>query len=351
MTTPSLEIDFFNVDSGEKSGDAIALRYGNFLVKKDQYVIVIDGGTIDTGKNMVKHIREIYGTNDVDLVVCTHPDGDHASGLREIVREMNVQELWMHQPWEHSYEIKHLFKDGRMTANSLSQKLKDAYGFAYDLEEIAKEKGNITIKEPFAGLSFDNLNIEILGPSEDYYLELMPSFSKSPEVKSGLYTQFSSSVNESINWIKERFDIETLDESGETTSENNSSTILLLRYQGSNYLFTGDCGIPALKNVITYSKNKEINLKNLRFLQVPHHGSRRNSSPSVLDEIKAETAFISASKDNEKHPSRKVINALIRRGAKVYSTEGKNLCHHINCDSRQGYMPAIEHKFYEQVQE
>ena len=146
-------------------------------------MIVIDGGTIDTGKSMIKHIREVYGTNYVDLVVCTHPDGDHASGLREIVREMSVNELWMHQPWEHSDEIKHLFKDGRMTANSLSQKLKDAYGFAYDLEEIAKEKGDITIREPFAGLSFDNFNIEILGPSEDYYLELMPSFTKTPEVK------------------------------------------------------------------------------------------------------------------------------------------------------------------------
>ncbi len=351
MTTPSLEIDFFDVDSGEKSGDAIVLRYGDFNDKGNQFVVVIDGGTIGTGRKMVKHIREVYGTNYVDLVVCSHPDGDHASGLREIVREMVVGELWMHQPWEHSDEIKHLFKDGRMTENSLSEKLKDAYAFAYDLEEIAKTKINLKIREPFAGLSFNNFTIEVLGPSKDYYVELVPSFTKTPEVKKGLFSQMTSRLNESINWIRETFEYETLDESGETTGENNSSTVLLLRYQGENYLFTGDTGIPALKNVIAYSKMKGLNLKELSFLQVPHHGSRRNSSPSVLDEIKAKTAYISASKDNEKHPSLKVINALIRRGANVFSTEGKNICHHKNCDGRQGYESALAHQFYDQVQD
>jgi beta-lactamase superfamily II metal-dependent hydrolase len=351
MTTPSLEIDFFNVDSGEKSGDAITLRYGDFIDKQNQFVVVIDGGTIETGQKMIKHIRDVYGTNYVDLVVCSHPDGDHASGLREIVRDMRVNELWMHQPWEHSDDIKHLFKDGRMTENSLSQKLKDAYGFAYDLEEIAKAKKNIKITEPFTGLSFDNFTIEVLGPSEDYYLKLVPFFTKTPEVKTSLFSQMSTGLNESINWIKETLDIETLDESGETSGENNSSTVLLLKFQEGNYLFTGDTGIPALKNVIAYSKSKGINLKNLRFLQVPHHGSRRNSSPSVLNEIKAKTAYISAAKDSEKHPSRKVINALIRRGAKVYSTEGSNLCHYLNCDSREGYSSATAHQFYEIVQD
>ncbi len=351
MAQNSLEIDFFYVDSGEKSGDAITIRYGDYENKQNQFVIVIDGGTITTGRNMVSHIQEVYGTNYVDLVICTHPDGDHASGLREIVKEMKVKELWMHQPWEHSEDIKHLFKDGRMTENSLSQKLKEAYGFAYDLEEIAKQKKNITIKEPFAGLSFNNSTIQVLGPSEEYYLELVPNFMKTPEAKTPIFGQIASSVKKGINWIRETMDIETLDENGVTTGENNSSAVVLLRFDNRDYLFTGDSGIPSLKHVIQYSNKRGISLKNLCFFQVPHHGSRRNSSPYVLNEIKATTAYISAAKDSDKHPSRKVINALIRRGAKVYSTEGNSLSHHVNCKSRQGYTTAVAHQFYEQVQE
>lgn len=351
MNQPSLEIDFLDVDSGEKSGDAIAIRFGDFNNKQNQYVVVIDGGTIETGQKLKKLINQTYGTNYVDLVVCTHPDGDHASGLREVVREMHVGELWMHKPWDHSEDIKHLFKDGRMTANSLSRKLRDAYSYAHELEQIAVSK-SIPIKEPFTGVSFLNDTIRVLGPSEEFYQTLIPNFTKTPEAKqTTLFTKALTGIREAVNWVKETMELETIDESGETSGENNSSTVLLLNFLNDNYLFTADTGIPALKEVVGYSKKNGIDLKNLSFMQVPHHGSRRNVSPSVLDEIKAATAYISAAKDSEKHPSKKVINALIRRGARVYSTEGINLCHHRNSPVREGYSSANPHPFYEQVPE
>ena len=46
----------------------------------------------------------------------------------------------MHRPWEHSEEIRHLFVDGRITDNSLSVRLKDAYNYAYECEEIANDR-------------------------------------------------------------------------------------------------------------------------------------------------------------------------------------------------------------------
>ncbi len=70
---------------------------------------------------------------------------------------------------------------------------------------------------------------------------------------------------------------------------------------------------------------------------MPHHGSRRNLGPSVLDrlfgkprqiEAKDWTAFISAAADGApKHPHKKITNALRRRGAGVYVTAGKNIKH------------------------
>ena len=151
--------------------------------------------------------------------------------------------------------------------------------------------------------------------------------------------------------ISETLQIETLDESGETSAENNSSTILLLEFESDYYLFTGDTGVPALKKVIEYTENNGIDISNIRFMQVPHHGSKRNISPSILDAIKCETAYVSASKDAPKHPAKKVINAYIRRNSSVYSTEGSNLCHHRNSKSRDGYSISTPKPFYNQVEE
>ena len=85
MTNENLafELDFHAVGTGEKSGDAISIRYGrlNSTTNFSQKVIVIDGGTLESGKKLVDHIKTHYKTETVDLVVNTHPDNDHCSGL------------------------------------------------------------------------------------------------------------------------------------------------------------------------------------------------------------------------------------------------------------------------------
>jgi beta-lactamase superfamily II metal-dependent hydrolase len=344
----SLEIDFLPVGNGEKSGDAIAFRYGDFSDAQKQYIVVIDGGTLDSGKALVEHIKEFYGSY-VDLVVLTHPDGDHSSGLREVLNELKVGELWMHRPWEHSEEILNLFVDGRITSNSLSERLKEAYNYAYELEEIAVEK-NITIKEPFAGLTFNNDVIKVLGPSEDFYESLIPAFTKSPEQK-GVLEKALSGVKEAINWIVETMQIETLSEDGNTSAENNSSAIVLFDFDSDKYLFTGDAGIEGLQGAIDYSNSNYIDISSIQLFQVPHHGSHRNISPSILDQISCSVAVISASKNAPKHPSKKVVNALIRRGAKVFATKGQLKHYNKNCPTRSGYSAATPLPFYEQVEE
>ncbi len=346
----SVEIDFLPVGNGERSGDAIAFRYGNFNDKNQQYIVVIDGGTVESGKNLVEHIQNYYGTY-VDLAILTHPDGDHSSGLREVLNNLSVGELWMHRPWEHSKEIKDMFKDGRITVNSLSERLKEAYEYAYEVEQIAIKKG-ITIKEPFAGLTFNGGKIKVLGPSEDYYESLIPDFTKSPESEKTVRGLFSA-VKEAVKWLTETLDFrtETLSEDGETSAENNSSCVILLEEENEKFLFTGDAGIRALNKVIEYAEKKKIDISSVRFFQVPHHGSHRNISPTILNKIKCNSAFVSCAKDAPKHPSKKVINALIRRDANVHATNGDVKCHHVNCSVRPGFIPAIPLVFNNQVEE
>jgi beta-lactamase superfamily II metal-dependent hydrolase len=74
----SYEIDFLPVET-DKSGDAIAIRY---TVNGATAVHVVDGGYLDTGEALVEHLSTLYG---VGHVVLTHPDQDHANGLRKVV--------------------------------------------------------------------------------------------------------------------------------------------------------------------------------------------------------------------------------------------------------------------------
>ncbi|GAG15357.1 unnamed protein product, partial [marine sediment metagenome] len=225
------EIDFLPVGDGEKGGDAIALRYGKLDgTRSEQVVIVIDGGTKESGENLVKHIQEYYKTEQVNFVISTHPDADHSSGLTVVLENLKVDNLWMHRPWEHAQDIKDAFKNGRITGKGLKESIKKSLENAYELETIAKRK-EISIFEPFSDLSKKDDKLIILGPSEEFYEDLLPNFRETPEPKEAVAwpEKFVTVVKEVVRWIAETWGIETLTdpEEGEISAENNTSTILL----------------------------------------------------------------------------------------------------------------------------
>ena len=98
---------------------------------------------------------------------------------------------------------------------------------------------------------------------------------------------------------------------------------------------------------------------NLKFIQVPHHGSRRNVSPTVLDNLlgekgqeeKNKTAFISAGKESTTHPRQSAVNAFIRRGCSVVTTKGSTKQHYSGTPEREGWSKAEPLKFQDRFQE
>lgn len=357
------EIDFLPVGTGEKSGDAIALRWGD-LHSADptkQTVVVIDGGFTDSGDALVEHIKKYYRTDMVDCVISTHPDGDHVSGLNVVLEKLTVLQLAMHRPWskEHTRGISDLFHDGRVTDNSVKEKLKAGLESAYQLEQLAIRK-KIEIIEPFTGSSGWKNTLRIIGPTKDYYDSLLPDFRSTPEPKRASFSSIIEAAKDAVKRIAEAWGVETLDDTGETSAENNSSAITLFHFNDNYLLFTGDAGIPALENAITFLERERFDFTKLKFIQVPHHGSKRNIGPTILNKIVGQklssqqktgkTAFVSAAKDSDKHPAKKVTNAFLRRGASVYATQGEKIYHYYNTPSR-GWKTAPTIPFYTEVEE
>ena len=330
------EIDFLPVGESIKNGDAICLRWGYNLAdetKRRQWVMVVDGGFADCGNDIVKHIKNYYGTKQIDVLVNTHPHADHLNGLENVVAGCTIKHLVMHQPWEHS-RLKDVFNDGRVTSKSIRESLKEGLEKAYNIALSARNQG-AALYECFAPCKWENLcgvDVYVLNPSKQYYESLLPSFNVTP-------TEGDDDGVKRVEFSEQLYpeSMYPLTDDGETSAENNSGIVLAFKLPndvGGIVMLTGDAGIPALENSVVEAIKQGIDLKNdLEFFQIPHHGSIQNLGPTVLNKIfgspleavkRVKTAYVSVSKGHDnQHPAKHVINALGDRGVYCYMTNGQ----------------------------
>jgi hypothetical protein len=341
------EIDFFPVEDSEANGDAIALRWGRLRRPPfQQSVVVIDGGVGESGDTLVEHVRQYYATSTVDYAFCTHPDTNHILGLINVIERLDVRNLVMHRPWLPEHGMSGLFQNGRLVGPSVNRRLNEALENAWRLEQTALRKG-VPIHEPFTGFSGLADAFRVVGPSREYYDSLLPSFrdatpdyldARGGAPANNLVSRFISVASHTVSFVAESFGRETLDNSGKTTPENNSSSIILFTLNGVGILFTGGAGIPALERAVTYLESERYDFDGLKFIQLPNHGSQDNVGPAILDklvgpvlssDLRLKLAFVSAAREGSSDfPSKRVTNAFRRRGAPVMLTGGKNIYYH-----------------------
>jgi beta-lactamase superfamily II metal-dependent hydrolase len=356
------EIDFLPVGDESKGGDAIALRYGNLYgTRSEQTVVVTDGGYTDDGEAVVEHIRQYYGTDTVDIVISTHSDQDHITGLEVVLEEMRVGQLLMHLPWQHSDMLTEA-REFAFKSRALSEKVEKSFQAASDLEAIAERK-SVPIVEPFAGMQTGDGVLRILGPSKAYYKELLTEVEAigAQSLAITLSEQLRKLLKAAARLVPETLWVETLRDDGETSPTNNSSVITLLTVDGRKSLLTGDAGIPALEQALDILEAEGFEPGTLRFAQIPHHGSRHNVGPSVLNRLlgpkgqstQNSTAFASVPKKNpeHRHPHKKVTNAFHRRGYNVHITQGSTKRHHHDAPDREGWSTSTPVGFHNQVEE
>lgn len=334
------QIDF--LPCGEKTcGEAIAIRFGDLTSGdlKKQYVILIDGGFSGDDDKVISYLTEHYGTDFIDLMVSTHPDNDHIGGLPGIIEKARVANLWMHLPWEHSADYLEARQSEFVTA-SLAKSLKKALSSSNDLA-LAADAVNLVPVEPFAGTQFPTEygTVTVLSPTVQHYENLIEQIlgaAPAPQ-KSGLSVLEAAiqKLKAAAQDVIESHHIETLSDKGETTASNNTSAVLLLELNdGHKFLFCGDAGKSSLEMAYTAYELLGHKTGELKLVQVPHHGSRRNVGPAILNKFlgektaKADTkignAVVSVGKvcDVHGHPKKVVTNAYKRRGYPVTQTRG-----------------------------
>ncbi|GGD66207.1 ComEC/Rec2 family competence protein [Croceicoccus mobilis] len=340
------EIDFLDVETA-KSGDSITIRT---RVGGIETVSVVDGGYAECGQKIIDHIKKYYGSvPTIQHVVLTHPDGDHAAGLKTVLEEYPVERLWMNRPWLYATTLLPNYPTYN-SLKALESRLKKKYPHVAELEKIALSMG-VLIEEAFQGNVIGNFTV--MSPTFNNFINLiLKDDDKAEEFEETASVRFDKYLLElaksAISYVSSIWGHENLPE--KDTSPRNEMTIVQYgKIAGKKILLTGDVGREGLQTVIDYAPSVGLDLPGIDRFQVPHHGSRRNVSSEILNQllgpVKSETesqqthftAVISSAAKDVHHPKKAVVRAMIHRGAKVVTTEGHDVRSHMNAPVREGW--------------
>ncbi len=328
FSTDNYQIDFLDV----KDADAILIRCYNGYIP---YVILIDAGNLNDSEIIKTKLKNSYKSTTIDLAICTHPDKDHIGGFFDLVEdeEIIIKEFWLIDPAKYLNEdqIKR-YRNRDSAIDAVRQVFNKPNDPSVNLIDklIEKQIKTFSVK---AGASHENIPINVLAPTSDYYGEIVKAMVQDygvqtyEEVDTELYDEYA---------IPEESDAKSvIDEDDDPSPFNASSLVLLFEPgDGKKYLFTGDANCASLSNMIQNYRQK---LQNITILKVPHHGSKHNLTTQIIDSLRPTLSIISA-KGTKKHPHSSIVNWLSKYG-NVYSTHKSGSLYYPKSQNESGAVP------------
>jgi hypothetical protein len=265
----------------------------------------------------------------------------------------------------HAAAARQYFKHKNWTDDALQKAIMKEYDLIAEIVQIASDKKPpIPIYFPFAGAQIGPFHV--LSPHQGVYTLFLPQFDRTPDpdqaaieakgfwigkAPSPAARLFEKVVAKVQKWFTESWDIERLKDGGVTSAINESSVVLYGDFgPGRRVLLTGDAGVMGLSLAAYHAEQAKFPLQDFMFVQIPHHGSRRNVGPTILNRFLGPSqpkespsrfaAYVSAPKDDDQHPRMMVLNAFTRRGGRVIATQGTSKIHWGGFPVRPNYTVA-----------
>ena len=314
-----VEINMINVEDG----DAIIVQ----LKKGDKKaLILIDGGYKKYYSKVKKRLEELLPlyNNKISLVVCTHYDNDHIGGIEKILDDYHliIEKIWIHKI-ENTLKEQQVILENRISQlsgsllleshkiqksikaynnNLIIEGYKDLLRVVKKIQEYDLEK---KVVEATRGETLDGFpEFRVISPTKEYYNQNLPELklesiledlknnirNKSTNLKTlvELFYESKEDYGEAVDYC-ENLEKSSLENS--VTATNMVSIVTILETSDKKFLFTGDSGIETFEK---HTPNWDKDLKNLFWLDIPHHGSKNNSSKRMLDVFNPITTFVSA---------------------------------------------------------
>lgn len=258
-----------------------------FLIIKNDWQMLIDGGPNES--NILNCLRDHLPAMDekIEVVVATHADADHITGLTAVFMQYHVDSLLM---------------------SNRSNKETTVFKAFQEIVQMKIQNGLVLIQPEGQALiqPFENLSIGVLHPQTAQGLK---------NVLYGQFTVESPRHTEHILQDIERYlrDINL----NVIKDENDLSIVLLFKYHQVTALFTGD-----ISEEIELAMVKHNLIEKIDILKISHHGSKTSTSPLFLNLTQPEWSLLSVGKKNRfGHPHSAVINRVEEVSSYVLRTD------------------------------
>lgn len=262
---PGAKLRIVACDVGQ--GDATLLIKGSTQV-------LVDGGPSEAKILSCLGEQMPFWDHKIELIVMTHGDFDHSSGLIAVLERYKVMQFVTSDGVENTDILRHL----AMTIE----------GREIGVEYV--KQGDVV-----RVLGRDALELDVLWPP----------------VVNMQYVAMWRGSDGTAN------DKQILGASAKERNLNERSIVLSILEDNKRILLMGDAGYQAEKEMVDKGLVGQVD-----YLKVGHHGSKYSSSQELLERVRPQTAIISVGEKNRYgHPTMEVLERLKQVGAKVRRTD------------------------------
>lgn len=287
-----------------KHGDAFIIE----CVKGDAHgLVVVDGGPTCCGYLLRNKLQDL-GTPD--LMVLTHYDDDHIGGILQLAnscfdnKTMIAKEIWANCAGY--VEV----------ADNKSTSVNQGVMLSVKLNELCQNDGmnmkcdnNLYEGKKY---NFSFADIEIVSPTKAT-MEMV--IKKQEEKRKQFLKATQKNIEDLSKSLDELCNIEPKEPDLAKSADlaNASSIAFILRCDNLSILMLGDCYPQNVEKYLRENGYSEQNPLEVDYVKVSHHGSKNNTSNSLLDIIKCNKYLISTNggKNHSNHPDRITIAHIL----------------------------------------
>lgn len=291
-------------------GDCLIIKFGEVENRKN---ILIDGGRgVFTYNLLKKEIKAITDCNEfIDLVIVTHIDRDHILGLITIFKDNNISKEVFKRVW---------FNSGRKLLNYFNQEVIDSRDILINMNPEVSVNQGITFEKLLETFSlYDDMvivsdkkhsieNSELIILSPD--CESLSKLNKTWQVESGdLESTASAKINTEYEISLDELSKKKFNE--DVSIPNGSSIAFLFIYDNKKILMLGDSHPSVIEKELRVLGYSDSNKLIVNAIKISHHGSKYNTSTSLLELIDCENFIISTNGRFHGLPNKECLSRII----------------------------------------
>ncbi|RRJ90831.1 AVAST type 1 anti-phage system MBL fold metallo-hydrolase Avs1a [Flavobacterium macacae] len=340
-----------------------ALNGDSFLVSSNATNILIDGGYVNTYRNFLKtELQEIARRKEkLDLVVITHIDRDHISGVNKLLEENNdnrfieIDNIW-HNSYRH-LQIKP--EDSKKFEAPSLKKVSELNIMAIIKEDIPDTPKNVSAKKGStlaklvhdgkynwnkqfrnAAVSFQNepveigsFKIQLLSPNQQK-LEKLKGYWLKALYKLGYVNDDSAAgfIDDAFEFVvsgeketkvldKKNISAGSVDLNAlsvtdfieDNAAANGSSISFILTSDNARILFLGDSHPSVISESLMLLYPIEEFPLFFDAIKISHHGSALNTNNELLSLVDSQKYLISTNGNSSDHPDIETIARVVAR--------------------------------------